>query len=126
MTGPSRRAVLAGVTAAAARAGRARAASYPDRLITLIVPFAPAGSTDILARIVASHLQPALGQPVIVENRSGASGEYLGGALVARAAPDGYTLLFSTMSVHTMNLGPSRRCHSTAFAISRRSRCFPM
>jgi len=68
----------------------------------LIVPFAPGGSTDILARIVADHLSRALGQPVIVENRSGAPGN-IGTAVVARAVADGYTLLFNTMSVHTMN-----------------------
>jgi tripartite-type tricarboxylate transporter receptor subunit TctC len=98
----SRRAAVAGLAAAAVRSGGARSESYPDRLITLVVPFAPAGSTDILARIVASHLQSTFGRPVIVENRSGASGN-IGAAAVARSAPDGYTLLFSTMSVHTMN-----------------------
>jgi tripartite-type tricarboxylate transporter receptor subunit TctC len=80
----------------------ARAAPYPERTITLVVPFPPGGSTDILARIVSEHLQRALGQPVIVENRSGASGN-IGAAAVARSAPDGYTILFNTMSVHTMN-----------------------
>jgi len=88
--------------AAAAPLGKVRAAPYPDRPITLVVPFAPGESTDILARIVAEHLYQALGQPVIVENRSGASGN-IGTAVVARSAPDGYTFLFNTMSVHTMN-----------------------
>lgn len=99
---PSRRAFVAGLAVAATPLCGARAAPYPDHTITLIVPFAPAGSTDILARIVADRLRPIFGQPVIVENRSGASGN-IGAELVARAAPDGYTLLFSTMSVHTMN-----------------------
>ena len=104
MTLPSRRSVLAGVAglAAAAPLRNARAAPYPERTITLVVPFAPGGSTDILARIVTEHLQRSLRQPVIVENRTGASGN-IGTAAVARSAPDGYTLLFNTMSVHTMN-----------------------
>jgi tripartite-type tricarboxylate transporter receptor subunit TctC len=104
MIRPSRRSVLAGTAALAAALSlrRAQAAAYPERSITLIVPFAPGGSTDILARIVADHLQRSLGQPVMVENRSGASGN-IGTAAVARAAADGYTLLFNTMSVHTMN-----------------------
>jgi len=104
MRAPSRRTFLLSLASAAATAPlrRARAASYPERPLTLIVPFAPGGSTDILARIVADHLSQALHQPVIVENRSGASGN-IGTAAVARAAADGYTLLFNTMSVHTMN-----------------------
>jgi tripartite-type tricarboxylate transporter receptor subunit TctC len=107
MKTPSRRSVLAGVAgvaglAAAAPLRRARAAPYPERTITLVVPFAPGGSTDILARIVSEHLQRSLRQPVIIENRTGASGN-IGTAAVARSAPDGYTFLFNTMSVHTMN-----------------------
>ena len=106
MTAPTRRAVLAGLTGlAAAPVSRAFAQgveSYPARNITLVVPFAPGGSTDILARIVGGHLQQALGQPVVIENRTGASGN-IGTATVARAVPDGYTFLFNTMSVHTMN-----------------------
>ncbi|MBX9827229.1 MAG: tripartite tricarboxylate transporter substrate binding protein [Xanthobacteraceae bacterium] len=108
MTAPTRRVVLSGLTGlAAAPVSRAFAqgaadSSYPARNITLVVPFAPGGSTDILARIVGGHLQQALGQPVIIENRTGASGN-IGTASVARAVPDGYTFLFNTMSVHTMN-----------------------
>jgi tripartite-type tricarboxylate transporter receptor subunit TctC len=104
VTASSRRAILSSIAgfAAAAPLRGARAASYPDHAIALVVPFAPGGSTDILARIVADHLQRALREPVIVENRSGASGN-VGTAIVARSAPDGYTFLFNTMSVHTMN-----------------------
>ena len=103
-TTPNRRAVLAGIAglAAAAPLQRISAQTYPDRPITLVVPFAPGGSTDILARIVAEHMRQALGQPIVIENRSGASGN-IGTATVARAAPDGYTIVFNTMSVHTMN-----------------------
>ena len=66
------------------------------------MPWAPGGSTDILARIVGQQLFQSMGQPVIIENRTGASGN-IGTAAAARAAPDGYTILFNTMSVHTMN-----------------------
>jgi tripartite-type tricarboxylate transporter receptor subunit TctC len=97
----SRRRVLAGLVGLAAAPVRS-AGAYPERPITLVVPFAPGGSTDILARIVSEHLQRSLKQPVVVENRTGASGN-IGTAAVARATPDGYTFLFNTMSVHTMN-----------------------
>jgi tripartite-type tricarboxylate transporter receptor subunit TctC len=104
MNASTRRTILAGIAAltSAAPLRRAFAGTYPDHTVTLVVPFAPGGSTDILARMVAQYLQASLGQPVIVENRSGASGN-IGTATVARAAADGYTLLFNTMSVHTMN-----------------------
>jgi tripartite-type tricarboxylate transporter receptor subunit TctC len=77
-------------------------AAYPDRPIHLIVPWAPGGSTDILARTAADKLRETLGQPVLVENRPGASGN-VGSAIVAKAAPDGYTILFGSMSTHAMN-----------------------
>ena len=101
MQASTRRAVLAGLVATLPLR-RAFAQSWPERPITLVVPFAPGGSTDILARLVGEHLRQALGQPVVIENRTGASGN-IGTASVARAAPDGYTILFNTMSVHTMN-----------------------
>lgn len=77
-------------------------AAWPEKPITLIVPWAAGGSTDILARVLSEHMTKTYGQPVIVENRSGASGN-IGSALVARAEPDGHTLLVGSMSTHTMN-----------------------
>src|ERR1700704_870842 len=103
MTNPTRRSILAGLTVLAAlKAHDALAESYPQKPVSLIVPWAPGGSTDILARIVAVHLHQSMGQPVVIENRTGAAGN-IGTGAVARAAADGYTLLFNTMSVHTMN-----------------------
>src|SRR5260370_16940325 len=74
MKAPSRRSVLAGVAglAAAAPLRGLSAATYPERSITLVVPFAPGGSTDILARIVSEHLQRPLGQPLVLENPTAA------------------------------------------------------
>jgi len=88
-------------TALLALAGAA-SASYPDKPITLIVPWAPGGSTDILARALGERLSKSLGQTVIVDNRAGASGN-IGSNLVAKAKPDGYTLLVGSMSTHAMN-----------------------
>ena len=77
--------------AAVAAAQPATEASWPSRAIHLIVPFPPGSSPDLIARVLSEKLAPALGAPVVVENRPGAGGN-LGTALVARAAPDGYTI----------------------------------
>ena len=82
----------------------AQSASYPTKPIRVIVGFAPGGSADITARTVGQKMSELLGQPVVVDNRSGASG-IIGSEIVARAAPDGYTLLEATMTTH--GIGPN-------------------
>ena len=76
-------------------------AAWPSRAVTILVPYPPGGSIDILARIVGQKLQDALGQSVLVENRAGAAGT-IGSAIVARAQADGYTLLMNA-SVHVIS-----------------------
>ena len=75
----------------------ATAEAWPSRPVTVISPYAPGGGSDIIARAVAKELHAALGQPFVVENRSGAAGS-LGAAAVARARPDGYTMLIGGSS----------------------------
>jgi tripartite-type tricarboxylate transporter receptor subunit TctC len=92
---------LAAATGVAPRT--ARAAGYPDRPIKIIVPFAPGGPTDIMARIVATHLGEAIGGTLVVENRPGAGGN-IGIGIAAHADPDGYTVLI-TSSAYVVNPG---------------------
>jgi tripartite-type tricarboxylate transporter receptor subunit TctC len=94
----TRRATLAATLAIAAAPAWAQA-GWPTRPIRLIVPFAPGGTTDVMARLLAEGLGARLGQPMVVENRAGA-GATLGAALVARAPADGYTLLMSNSTSH--------------------------
>src|SRR5579871_5510443 len=93
--------LLAAVLALVPGVPRTQAQDYPDRPVTIVVPFAPGGGTDILGRLVADRLERSFGRPFIVENRPGA-GSTTGAAFVARANPDGYTLLMApspTMAV---------------------------
>ena len=92
------KAVLAAL--ALAVSGAATAQAFPEKPIHIIVPFTPAGSTSILARLLAQYLSPRYNNlPVIVENKPGA-GAHLGAEYVAKAAPDGYTLLLGTIGIH--------------------------
>jgi tripartite-type tricarboxylate transporter receptor subunit TctC len=80
----------------------AYAQTWPGRPLKLIVPYPPGGSTDVTARVVAEHLRPLLGQPVIIDNRPGA-GANIGAEAAAKSAPDGYTFLMAT-STHVTNM----------------------
>src|SRR5215471_4812358 len=78
--------------------------SYPTRVMTMIVPFAAGGPTDVLARILGQRMSQSLGQQIIVENVTGAGGT-LGAARVARAAPDGYTMVMGNLGTHAASVG---------------------
>jgi tripartite-type tricarboxylate transporter receptor subunit TctC len=80
----------------------ALAQTYPSKPITLIIPFPPGGSTDIVGRIAADGMARELGQPIVIDNRGGAGGA-IGAKAIAEAAPDGYTLGVATVSTHVVN-----------------------
>jgi tripartite-type tricarboxylate transporter receptor subunit TctC len=97
-----RGALVACVAAILAVATAARAQEWPQRPVTIVVPFAPGGSADLLARILQQHMQAKLGVPFVVENKSGAGGS-IGTGFVAKAPADGYTLLIGTASTMAIN-----------------------
>jgi len=105
---PNRRAALAAALLALLALGPGLATpaladgAYPARPIKLVVPYTPGGATDVIGRVVGQRLSLALGQPVVVENRSGAAGN-LGAAAVAKERPDGYTLLLGALTSHSIN-----------------------
>src|SRR5690606_36734804 len=76
-----------------------RSQTFPDRVVTMVVPFAAGGSTDVVARVIAAKMSDILGQQVIIQNVGGS----LGAANVARADPDGYTILMGTVATHALN-----------------------
>ncbi len=97
-----RRLVLAAAASGVAAPFMASAQSFPNRPIKIIVPFAPGGATDVLARTLAQSLSSVIGQPTIIENKPGASGS-MGIGFVAQSANDGYTLLFSNLAPLVIN-----------------------
>ncbi|WP_229428389.1 Bug family tripartite tricarboxylate transporter substrate binding protein [Microvirga pudoricolor] len=92
-------ALLAGAALAPAPSA---AQTFPARPITLVVPFAAGGSTDVVARIIGQKMSESLGQQVVIENVAGAGGS-TGAARVAKAEPDGYTILMGTVATHALN-----------------------
>jgi tripartite-type tricarboxylate transporter receptor subunit TctC len=102
MTGSlPRRAALLTPLAALLPASLAAQPAFPTRQVQIVVPFPPGGATDLMARLLTEPMTRSLGQPVIVENRAGATGA-IGASAVARAAPDGHTILMGTASVNSV------------------------
>ncbi len=97
-----RRTLLASLLLSIAPLAAAADTDYPTRTVRIVVPFAPGGSTDVVARILADKLGAALGQSFVVENRPGAGGN-IGADVVAKSTPDGYTLLMGTTGVLAIN-----------------------
>ncbi len=97
--------LIAGLAALAALAAvPAAAQTYPNRQITMIVPFAAGGPTDIIARIMADHMSRTLGQTIVVENAAGAGGT-TASTRVSRATPDGYTIMMGNLGTHSASVG---------------------
>jgi tripartite-type tricarboxylate transporter receptor subunit TctC len=94
-------ALCAAIAVVSVASGRA-ADTWPSRAVTIVVPYAAGGSTDVMGRLLAQRLNDRLGQPFVVENKSGASGN-IGATAVARSPADGYTILLATNSQAALN-----------------------
>ena len=94
--------LLAALCAAVSIAAAPALATYPDKAVTIVVPFPPGGSTDTVARAIGPKLNASLGQAFVVDNKPGATGA-IGATQVKRAAPDGYTLLVASIGVYATN-----------------------
>jgi tripartite-type tricarboxylate transporter receptor subunit TctC len=97
-----RKAILAALLVLATISSNARADNFPSHPITLVVPFSAGGPTDAMARILGDHMRSTLGQPILIENVTGAGGS-LGVGRVVRAAPDGYTVSIGHLGTHAAN-----------------------
>src|SRR5213595_1929603 len=97
-----RQLIIVGASAIAAPTIVRAQAKYPERTVRLVIPFAPAGPTDIIGRMAAEKMTALLGQTMIVDNKAGAAGS-IGAMEVKNAKPDGYTLLVATSSTHAIN-----------------------
>ena len=126
---PHRRQFLhlaAGAAALPAVSRIARVQAYPSRTMTMIVPFAAGGSTDVTARIIAEHMSRTLGQPVLVENVVGAGGT-TGTTRTMRASPDGYTFMMGQLGTHalpsgsilTLRIGQTLTLHPSVAPLTR-------
>jgi tripartite-type tricarboxylate transporter receptor subunit TctC len=93
---------LAAVGALAVATGVVAQENFPSRPVTLVVPFAAGGSTDVVARLLAEQMSLGLGQQVVVENRAGGGGN-VGASAVSKADPDGYAILMATVATHALN-----------------------
>ena len=98
-----KRAIRLALTIFVSWAALAQAQPYPSRLVTIIIPFPPGGTLDVVGRQLAQKLSEQMGQPFVVENRAGAGG-IIGGNMLAKAAPDGYTLMFSASTSSTTEM----------------------
>jgi tripartite-type tricarboxylate transporter receptor subunit TctC len=96
------KALISGLIAGLALSTGVHASAYPDKAITVIVPFPAGGSSDAIARAIGPKVVAKLGQPWVVDNRPGATGA-IGAGIVKRSAPDGYTLLIAPISVYSVN-----------------------
>ena len=96
--------IFFGVAATILAAASPATSAYPERTITMVVPFAAGGTTDVVARIMADHMSRTLGQQIVVENVTGAGGT-VGAARVMKAAPDGYTILMGNLGTQAASVG---------------------